>query len=471
MKALLLSTAAALFTAAPAFAQDGPAADQPETVEAAANDEIVVTGSRAPGRSRLDSLSPVDVLSGETLTRQGTTEIAEALAAATPSIVFPRPAVVDGTDSIRPATLRGLSPDQTLVLINGVRGHASALVNVNGSVGRGSAAVDLNTIPGVALGQIEVLRDGASAQYGSDAIAGVINLRLREERSGGGINVTYGQYVSEVDTARDSRSARDGETATVSGWAGFGLGAEGFLTLSAEYLSRNPTSRGDLDTRATPARVRSRFGDPDVEQATVFGNFGVPLGEAWQLYGWAGYQQRDSESAAFPRVPSNVNNVPALYPDGFLPLIAVRSRDLNSAFGVRGALGGWKADLNLSYGRNRLDFRTLDSLNSTYGAASPTEFDDGALIYDQFRAGLDLSRELPLGAGTINVAGGLEYRREGYGSSPASPNPTIAARLAATPRSPAARRASSVSSRATSWKSIAAASPPMSILSCGPPTG
>src|SRR5690606_1017991 len=179
-----------------------------------------VTGSRAAGRSRLDTVSPVDVLSQAALTQQGTTEVADALASVAPSIVFPRPSVVDGTDSIRPATLRGLSPDQTLVLINGVRAHASALVNVNGSVGRGSAAVDLNTVPSVAISQVEVLRDGASAQYGSDAIAGAVNLRLREARSGGGASVSYGEYLTHVRTANDDRHVSDGGTTTVAGWVG-----------------------------------------------------------------------------------------------------------------------------------------------------------------------------------------------------------------------------------------------------------
>ncbi|MGY8712142.1 TonB-dependent receptor plug domain-containing protein, partial [Bradyrhizobium sp. 18BD] len=154
----------------------------------------------------------IDVLSNATLQRQGTTELGAALSAVVPSIDFPRSSAVDGTDSIRPATLRGLSPDQTLVLINGVRAHTSALLNTNGSVGRGSAAVDLNTIPSVALERIEVLRDGAAAQYGSDAIAGVVNLRLREARSGGGATVTYGQYITDVVTARGRRNEHDGQT-------------------------------------------------------------------------------------------------------------------------------------------------------------------------------------------------------------------------------------------------------------------
>ena len=145
----------------------------------------MVTGTRVAARTRLESLAPVDVLTSEALESQGTTELAEALATAAPSLNFPRPSITDGTDHIRPATLRGLAPDQTLVLVNSKRRHQSALVNVNGSVGRGSAAVDLNAIPLAAIETVEVLRDGASAQYGSDAIAGVINLRLRDAREGG----------------------------------------------------------------------------------------------------------------------------------------------------------------------------------------------------------------------------------------------------------------------------------------------
>jgi iron complex outermembrane receptor protein len=413
-KSLLLSGGLILTPlATQAYAQDVPGTAAAAEDE---NTEIIVTGTRAAGRTRLDSAAPIDVLSGNALRQQGTTELGAALSSVVPSIDFPRSSAVDGTDSIRPATLRGLSPDQTLVLINGVRGHASALLNTNGSVGRGSAAVDLNTIPSVALDRIEVLRDGASAQYGSDAIAGVVNLRLREARSGGGGSVTYGQYETDIDAARSSRHASDGKTVTVSAWQGIGLGSDGFLTISGEYLNRNPTSRGDVDPRATPNTVRSRFGDPDVEQGTVYVNAAHPigLGEGWEIYGFGGYQYRDSTSAAFPRVASNVNNVASIYPDGFLPLINVRSKDWTATGGIRGDLGDWATTVKLSYGRNRLDFRTQQTLNATYGTASKTAYDSGALIYDQFVAGMDLSRKYPLGAGDLNVAWGWEFRREGY---------------------------------------------------------
>lgn len=416
LRPALFAAVSATTLAAAAQAQ---AQTQPQTppAEASQVDDIVVTGTRAAPRSRLDTLAPVDVVTAETLQARGTTEFAAALAQSVPSLTFPRPTVVDGTDSVRPATLRGLSPDQTLVLLNGTRRHASALVNVNGSIGRGSAAVDLNTIPTGALDRVEVLRDGASAQYGSDAIAGVVNLRLKAASSGGGANLTYGQYVTTVETARGERDERDGQTVTVSAWQGLGLGDDGYLTLSAEYLQRDPTSRSDYDPRAAAGgRITARAGDPEVEQWTVFANAGKPFAEGWEAFGWAGYQNRDSRSAAFPRLSDNTNNVAAIYPDGFLPKIAVNSQDLSAAGGVRGEIGGWNAEFSLVYGRNALDFRTEDSLNSTYGAASPTSFDSGGLIYDQLVLGADFSQAFDVGlsAGPLNFAWGLEQRWEGY---------------------------------------------------------
>jgi iron complex outermembrane recepter protein len=410
--ALIGAASLSALSAGIAHAQDGAAAPQDDSVL----DEIVVTGTRAANRSRLDTLAPVDVITADTLSNRGTTELAAALAQAVPSLTFPRPAVTDGTDSIRPATLRGLQPDQTLVLVNGTRRHASALVNVNGSVGRGAASVDLNAIPTGALNSIEVLRDGASALYGSDAIAGVVNLRLKEASSGGGLNVTYGQYFTEVEAARGSRDEEDGQTVTVSGWQGLALGSDGFLTLSAEYLQRDPTNRSDIDPRtAAGGRVTARLGDPEVDQFTVFANAGKPLSAGWEAYGWAGFQDRDSESAAFPRLSDNVNNVASIYPNGFLPIIAINSQDLSLAGGLRGVIGGWDADFSLVYGRNALEYRTENSLNSTYGAATPTSFDSGETIYDQLVFGADFVREFEIGrSGPLTLAWGLEARRETY---------------------------------------------------------
>jgi iron complex outermembrane recepter protein len=409
----LRSSIAAVLASAPLLAQEQPAAtgDADDQV-----DEVVVTGTRVAARTRLDSLAPVDVLSGENLASKGTTELAEAMSQAAPSLSFPRPSITDGTDHIRPATLRGLAPDQTLVLVNSKRRHQSALVNVNGSVGRGSAAVDLNAIPLAAIESVEVLRDGASAQYGSDAIAGVINLRLRDAREGGDATLTYGEYDTEVETERGQRRASDGATLTATGWLGLPLGEEGFLTLSAEYRDREPTSRGDFDNRVPGSPVTSRYGDAEVQDKTFYANAGVPLANDWNIYGWAGFQNREGSSAAFPRIFNDARNVPAIYPNGFLPLITTDIDDLAAGWGVRGALGTWDADVSIVYGANEVAYGVENSLNTSFGAASQTSFDAGEMHYDQVTFNASVVRGFEVGRlpEPVNVALGIEARRESY---------------------------------------------------------
>ncbi len=265
--------------------------------------EIVVTGTRVADRSATDTAVPVDIVTAETLAQQGSTDLNQALTSTLPSFTFPRPGLADGTDTIRPATLRGLAPDQTLVLLNSKRRHPSSLVNVNGTVGRGSSAVDMNAIPNAAVQSIEVLRDGASAQYGSDAIAGVINLRLKERSDGGAVNASYGwresSYTVPVAAApagatwrpgdKANRDVSDGETVTLSAWKGLSLGDSGYLTLSAEYKDQARTERDGFDVRQQYPLVDGAFdsredsfdrfnawrGDPELEQLTLFANFGV----------------------------------------------------------------------------------------------------------------------------------------------------------------------------------------------------
>jgi len=424
----VLGLGALLATAAHA---QQPATDSPSDAESS---EIIVTGTRVQDRTRLDTVSPVDVLTSTELANQGTTELAEALSTLAPSVNFPRPAVTDGTDHIRPITLRGLSPDQTLVLVNSKRRHQSALVNVNGSVGRGSAAVDLNAIPMAAIERVEVLRDGASAQYGSDAIAGVVNIRLREARSGGAASVTYGQYDTEVETARTRYDKSDGGTATASTWAGFGIGQAGFLTLSAEYRDRDPTSRGDLDPRLgtqtppEPLRVNSRYGDAEVQDITVYANAGLPLEMGWDLYGWAGFQKREGDAAATPRIRSNPNNDINLYPTGFLPIITSDIKDIAAGFGIKGELLGWDADTSIVYGRNDFDYGVEETLNGSLVPNSPTSFDAGGLAYDQLVFNFGLVRGFEWGlAGPANLAIGVEARRETYEITAGEPNSYITA--------------------------------------------
>ena len=418
-RSLLLTFASAgALMASPSFAQTPPQ-------DATSVDDVVVTGTRAVGRSRLDTIAPVDVISGETLSRQGAgTETASALAATAPSINFPRPAISDGSDHVRPATLRGLAPDQTLVLINGQRGHISALVNVNGSLGRGSAAFDLNTVPTVALGSVEVLRDGASAQYGSDAIAGVINLRLREENDGGGLTLNYGTYDTEIKTARGTRDESDGVQTSLSGWVGLPLGGDGFLTLSAEIQDREPTNRSDYAVpTATPTgsavTVLGRFGDPAVEAQSIWFNAGKPVDANWSIYGFGGYQTKDTESAATARAFNNANNIVSVYPFGFLPIIATQIEDINLYGGTKGEAAGISWDFSAGYGRNALDYRVLNTINASYGAESPREFDAGGLEYEQWIFSIDGVRPLNIGLyEPLNVAFGVESRKEAFVQTP-----------------------------------------------------
>ncbi|MDQ1153209.1 TonB-dependent siderophore receptor [Brevundimonas sp. SORGH_AS_0993] len=424
-RAVLLAFASttALFAASSAFAQATPSSS--ETTEVG---EIVVTGTRTVGRSRLDTIAPVDVISGETLTKQGTgTELAAALAATAPSINFPRPAISDGSDHVRPATLRGLAPDQTLVLLNGQRGHVGALVNVNGNIGRGSTAFDLNSIPSISLASVEVLRDGASAQYGADAIAGVINLRLRQASSGGGVTANYGIYDTDFDTARGSHSRRDGEQTSVAGWVGLPLFGDGFLTLSGEAQKRQPTNRSDYAALSAVSNgssntVLGRFGDPYTEAYSGYFNAGKPLAGEWEAYAFGGYQHRKSESAATARAYNNSNNVTAIYPNGFLPIIAADIVDYNIYGGAKGPALGFDWDVSVGYGRNELDYNVLNSLNASYGAASQTQFYAGSLSYGQLTVDIDALKKVEVNLyEPLNVAFGVEYRREDFSVAEGEP--------------------------------------------------
>jgi iron complex outermembrane receptor protein len=420
-----------------AFAQNAPA---PRVVEI---EQIVVTGTRVPDRSATETAVPVDVVSGETLANAGVTEINQTLSVMLPSFNFPRPGLADGTDTIRPATLRGLSPDQTLVLMNSKRRHASSLVNVNGTIGRGAAAVDLNTIPSAIVQSIEVLRDGASAQYGSDAIAGVINVRLKQDREGGNVMAAYGarDFDYEVPVSAPpagatwpspssiGSSGTDGESLTVSGWKGLGFGDTGFLTLAAEYKDQERTERGGYDFRqqyplvggafdpreATFDRFNAWYGEPELEQLTVFANGGGELDGGVYLYGWASYQDRESRSAGFFRRALDDRNVIQIYPDGFLPIIAPDVTDYSAAGGATWDAGDWALDTSLTFGSNEMQFGVENTLNRSMGTASPTTFDAGGFNYDQLVLNFSAVRAYEVGlASPLNVATGLEAREESY---------------------------------------------------------
>jgi iron complex outermembrane receptor protein len=474
---VLLAGLSPLALAAPAAAQQNQAAAQ--TPQAQAQSEtpneqtIVVTGTRRSDRTVADSPVPVDVIGSEAINHTGQTETNRILNQLVPSFNFPQPSIADGSDTLRPATLRGLSPDQTLVLINGKRRHVSALLNINGTVGRGSAAVDLNLIPGLAISRVEVLRDGAAAQYGSDAIAGVINIQLKSARDGGRASLTFGQYYTQVDdVARvtglqltaggqpqldptdtryllantgSDRKVTDGTQATAAINLGLPLGPNGFANLTGEFRNRDATNRAGYDLRpnfnrptaafdpreANFNRLQFRFGDPRSRDLNLLLNAGMEFSPGWEGYAFGSYGRRRAESAANYRQQSTLANrdfsvlapnqaptagnfVP-LTPVGFLPLIGTALRDYAATIGVRGEIGGWDADFSAGRGYNRFDYEVSNTLNSSFGPASQSDFDAGGLRYAQTIFNADFSNQFAVGfAKPLSVAVGGEHRRERF---------------------------------------------------------
>jgi iron complex outermembrane receptor protein len=472
-RAVLLAGLSSFAFAVPAQAQQNEQAVQnaPQVQaqgELPDQSTIIVTGTRRLDRTVGNSPVPVDVISAESLSHSGYTEVNRALSEEVPSFNFPQPSITDGTDVIRPATLRGLGPDQTLVLINGKRRHMSALLNINGSVGRGTSAVDINMIPEIALARVEVLRDGAAAQYGSDAIAGVINFQLRSARDGGRASVTYGQYythvnnvqtydgvvtgpgntpvltpdgVLQLDYTGNDRKRTDGQTLTTAAVIGFPIGAHGFVDIAGEFQHRDPTNRtgadprrqfnlinGALDPRElTFNRFSHRYGDPRTVDSKVWVNSAVPIGDSGtEAYAFLTMNHRDGDSAGFYRLANDARNVPAIYPEGFLPRIVTDTNDFSITGGVRGDLSGWRWDVSGQNGGDQVDFTIEDTLNRSLGAGSPTNFYAGALRYGQTLFNLDVSRDLNLGfveKTTLSLGG--EYRHELFDIQPGESNSYI----------------------------------------------
>jgi iron complex outermembrane receptor protein len=440
-KTVLALSIASLFAGAAAQAQEtGAAASADATGGSTAT--VVVTGTRVANRTALDTASPVDIISAESLKTTGSTELNQALSTALPSLNFPRPSLTDGTDTIRPATLRGMAPDQSLVLVNSKRRHASSLVNLNGSIGRGSASVDLNTIPASMVKTIEVLRDGAAAQYGSDAISGVVNVRLRTDRSGGEGTIVYGGHKTEYDLLNDvappgatwtgpsKRQRTDGQTITASAWKGLPWGETGYIAVAAELKSQEHTERAGYDMRQLYPKVNGAYdqrelainrfdawyGEPEVKQSTFFVNAGNNITADVKVYGWASYQKRDARSAGYFRTPQDARNIPAIYPNGFLPIIAPNVDDYSAAAGVTWTAGDWDMDASVVYGKNKMDYTIENTLNRSIGPSSKTVFNAGGFGYDQTVLNLTGVRKVDVGslASPLNVALGVEARREGY---------------------------------------------------------
>ena len=378
--------------------------------------EVAIVGTRAAERSVTDAPVPIDVLGPAELQATGVTETNQAIQMIAPSFNFPRPSIADGSDHIRPATLRGLGPDQVLVLVNGKRRHHSSLVNVNGTVGRGSAGVDLNAIPMSSIERIEILRDGAAAQYGSDAIAGVMNVVLKSEAKKD-LMVTTGQTYKN-----------DGETFQAGGSYGLGTASGAFLNLSGEARYRGYTNRSDPDTvspffagdgRNNLPQYRNvrrwRHGDALLREGGGFYNGGMTLGSGIQLYSFGGTGLRFGDSPANFRRPNSAGTVRAIHPFGFLPHIESTIWDVSTLVGAKSVWRDWNWDLSTVYGGNRFRYDVTNSNNASLGRASPTDFYAGTMVYSEHVTNFDVSRQMGLGLLTdVNVAAGAELRFDRY---------------------------------------------------------
>ncbi|CTP87026.1 TonB-dependent receptor plug domain-containing protein [Xanthomonas graminis] len=411
---VLASAVLAALAAPPVLAQSST--DTPSTL-----DTVIVTGTRVSDRTVAESQSPIDIISSEALQSTGTSELATALSRVLPSLNFPRPALTDGTSGIRPAQLRGLSPDQVLVLVNGKRRHTSAQINVNGSIGRGASAVDINAIPIAAIERVEVLRDGASAQYGSDAIAGVINIVLKGASEGGSLAIDHGQY-----------SAGDGAKSQLSGDTGIGFGdGRGSVHVAGQISQQDETNRAGPYQGSAPntgnypgiGETTFVYGDPQVDATAVAANGEFRFSDHVTGYATAIASNRDITSFAFYR-SRNHNGQSALlaqtYPDGYVPQIGQSSKDRSLVAGLKGSTdGGFGWDVSYNYGYNKIGFNTRNSINYSLGTDSPSSFYDGALEYTQNIVNADFTQSLDWGlAYPVTLSFGAEYRQEKWNQSP-----------------------------------------------------
>jgi iron complex outermembrane recepter protein len=414
----------------------------------------VVVGSRARHTAEEELAVPVDIFPAEELQRQGSTETSIILQSVAPSVNFPRQSVTDAGDIIRPFTLRGLSPDQTLVLVNGWRRHQTAVVNTfNYGMPAGSSGVDLNALPASAMDRIEVLRDGAAAQYGSDAIAGVVNLVLKDGAFSPFVNGDAGRYVTDD-------YADDGTTVNVNGGWGIGIG-RGSLAVFGEFRDRQPTNRawadifevagtgvadsidaenGQVIEKRNPVdQPNHHWGDGLEKDVLTFANFRMPLNDAGttEIYSFGGYAHRDGTGNAFRRYFDNPRNWQELYPLGFLPTFSSEAVDYSAAGGLRGVISGWNYDAGMEFGHNDFDYNMTTTNNASLGpcldvpcAPGPdrilgtaddpgipnqTEFFSGRLLREELIAALNVARPVEIGLpAPLNLAFGAAFRRESY---------------------------------------------------------
>jgi iron complex outermembrane receptor protein len=388
----------------------------------AVRDHIVVTGWRGKPRSIADSPAPIDVISSAAIEQSGRIGVLQSLQYLVPSFHLPTRAGGSTSTVIATGGLRGLNPDQMLVLVNGKRRHTTSLINAVALVYNGSVPADLDHIPASAIQRIEVLRDGAAAQYGSDAISGVVNIILKDGSSGGSVRVQGGQNFDRSD----------GEQREVMANAGFQLGRGGFVNLSAAISKRSASNRaepidddyrlyyslpdGSPDPReATIDRLVTRnYGMFPMESASIAVNASLPVAGDLEVYGFGTLSERSSILNWSFREPNNRNTVDNVYPDGFRPRLDIDESDFEFVFGARGESAGWQWDLASGLGRNHAERHASQTLNASLGPDSPTQFYVGKLESSDWVTTLDLTRGIEAGHGEVQVSWGAQHQRENY---------------------------------------------------------
>ena len=465
-KIIAATATAGVMVSAPTLAQDSQATNADASVE-----KIAVVGSRVAPRSIGDSAVPVDIISADEFKSQGSTDITTMMQAAVPSFNVNDQPINDASTLVRPANLRGLAPDHTLILVNGKRRHRSAVITfLGGQISDGAQGPDISTIPSVALKQVEVLRDGAAAQYGSDAIAGVINFALKDDSEGGSIEFNTGQYFEG-----------DGDATQIAGNIGLPFTERGFANFSVEYRESDPTSRsvqrddaaaliaGGNTFVADPAQV---WGSPEIKSdLKFFANLGLELSDNSEAYLFGNFAKREVEGGFYFRNPHNrggVNdggtnadgeqlllvgdltgdmsgNCPTdivvgsnvltnqryidlvannpdcfafneLLPGGFTPKFGGIVTDASLAVGTKGELdNGMTYDVSSYYGSNEIEYAISNTINPSLGPDTPRDFKPGTYIQEEASFNIDLSKEISVDfAESLYVSGGFEYRYESF---------------------------------------------------------
>jgi iron complex outermembrane recepter protein len=385
------------------------------------NETIVVVGSRTP-RTNLESPVPIDVVTSEEIGRSGRTETGRILHTLAPSFISTPQTVADGSDHVDPASLRGLGPDQVLILVNGKRRHRSALMHVNGTFGRGTVGADLNAIATGSIKRIEILRDGAASQYGSDAIAGVINIVTKDVTD-----------LLDVSSQTGITGSGDGAQLKASANYGFKIGDKGFINVTGEFLQREATNRagtytgtiftndGATDDQTLNANNLTRedfdmkIGESRAIAGTGAYNLEVPFSNNATFYSFGDISHRRGKAAGFYRFPKQVSqNVAEFYPNGFLPEIQPVINDTAITAGLR-RKGTWNVDASLTHGRSSFQYNIENTVNASLGTSSPTTFDAGSLSADETVADLDLLHKIDTKlVHSLSLVFGSELRIENY---------------------------------------------------------